>query len=104
MNMTLGLRQPFFRDKMRFVVSGRADLLSGEENTLFGASAVADDFSRTNAAYAIGLEGVLANVTFDFAWLSGAEEPVVPVDLGLPTGSRRSIQLDRLVFSAAVAW
>ena len=50
------------------------------------------------------IEGVLANVTFDLAWLLGEEAPVVPVNIGLPEGSRRSIELDRLVFSAAVSW
>ena len=43
-------------------------------------------------------------LNFDIAWLSGEEAPVVPVALGLPGGSRRSVVLDRLIFSAAVAW
>ena len=52
----------------------------------------------------IRLEAVLANVTFDIAWLQGEEAPVVPVDFGLPGGSRRSVTLDGLIFSAAVSW
>jgi hypothetical protein len=101
---TVGLRQPLFHDKIRFIVSGRADLLDQETSTVFDTGSDDDDSAQTIAQYAIGLEGVLANVTFDLAWLQSEEAPVVPVDLGLPGGSRRSIELDRLVFSAAVAW
>ena len=101
---TVGLRQPLFRDKLRIIVSGRADLVDQETNTIFGSGTDGDDSSHTITQYAVGLEGVLANVTFDLAWLQSDEAPVVPVELGLPGGSRRSIELDRLIFSAAVAW
>lgn len=102
--LTIGLRQPLFNDKLRFIISGRADFVNQETNTTFDTAADGDDSSLSTAQYAIGLEGVLANVTFDVAWLSGEEAPVVPVPLGLPGGSRRSVELDRLVFSAAVSW
>jgi hypothetical protein len=104
LGVTVGLRQPLFHDKIRFIVSGRADLLDQETSTVFDTGSDGDDSAQTIAQYAIGLEGVLANVTFDLAWLQSEEAPVVPVDLGLPGGSRRSIELNRLVFSAAVAW
>ena len=91
-------------DKLRFVISGRGDLFDIERNTVFDTGSASDDSSLSTAQYAIGLEGVLANVTFDLAWLFGEEAPVVPVDLGLPAGSRRTVDLDRLVFSAAVSW
>lgn len=102
--LTVGLRQPFFHDRLRFIVSGRADLVNAETSTVFDTGADTDDSSRSTAQYAIGVEGVLANVTFDVAWLFGEESPVIPVTLGLPGGSRRTVDLDRLVFSAAVAW
>jgi hypothetical protein len=104
LGLTVGLRQPLFGDKLRFIVSGRGDFTDGEQSTVFDTSSVSDDFSQSTSQYAIGLEGVLANVTFDIAWLLGEEAPVVPVDLGLPTGSRRAVVVDRLVFSAALAW
>ena len=102
--MQVGLRQPLFRDKIRIIVSGRADLVDQTTNTIFDTGADGGSSSHTTTQYAIGLEGVLANVTFDLAWLQSEEAPVVPVNLGLPGGSRRSIELDRLIFSAAVAW
>ena len=101
---TVGLRQPLYRDKIRLIVSGRADLVDQETSTVFDSGSDDDNSTLSVAQYAIGLEGVLANVTFDLAWLQSEEAPVVPVDLGLPGGSRRSIELDRLIFSAAVAW
>lgn len=104
LGLTVGLRQPFFRDKLRFVISGRADVLDDEEKTSFEAASTTDSRTLSTARYAIGLEGVLANVTFDLAWLVGDEAAVVPVPLGLPAGSRRTVELDRLVFSAAVSW
>ena len=104
LGLIVGLRQPFFADRLRFIVSGRADLLDEQRRTLFETATEGEDLTRSTSQYAIGLEGVLANVTFDIAWLTGEEAPVVPVALGLPTGSRRSIEVDRLVFSAAVAW
>jgi hypothetical protein len=103
-DVTLGLRQPILKDRLRFFITGRADLLDGEQATIFDVASDREDQSLSSASYAIGLEGVLANVTFDIAWLSGEEEPVVPVPLGLPAGSRRSVTLDRLIFSAAVSW
>jgi hypothetical protein len=102
--LIVGLRQPLFQDKLRFIVSGRADLVGLDEQTVFDAASNQDDETLSVAQYAIGLEGVLANVNFDLAWLAGEEAPVVPVPLGLPSGSRRTVELDRLVFSAAVAW
>jgi hypothetical protein len=58
----------------------------------------------TATQYAVGLETVLANVTLDLAWLTGEEAAVVPVPIGLPSGSRKTVQLDKLVLSAAVSW
>ncbi len=43
-------------------------------------------------------------MVFDLAWLSGEEATVFPVELGIPSGSRRIVQFDRLVVSAAVSW
>ena len=104
LGVTVGVRQPLYKDKLRLIVSGRADIVDHETNTVFDIGTDRDNQSHTVAQYGVGLEGVLANVTFDLAWLQSEEAPVVPVDLGLPGGSRRSIQLDRLIFSAAVAW
>jgi hypothetical protein len=104
LGVTVGVRQPLYKDKLRLIVSGRADIVDHETNTVFDIGTDSDNQSHTVAQYGVGLEGVLANVTFDLAWLQSEEAPVVPVDLGLPGGSRRSIQLDRLIFSAAVAW
>jgi len=104
LGLVLGLRQPVFRGKLRFFVSGRADLLTGETKTTFSTSVDGDDFSQTVAQYAVGIEGVLANVTFDLAWLAGQEQPPVSVPIGIPEGSRRIVELNRLVVSAAVSW
>jgi hypothetical protein len=102
--ISVGLRQSLYKDKLRFLVSARADILDSSIGTTFTTSSSQVDSTRTVLQYAIGIEGVLANVTFDVAWLNGEEAPVVPVDLGIPSGSRRTVTLDRLVFSAAVSW
>ena len=102
--LILGLRQPLYQDKLRVIVSARGDLVSQERGTAFDTASNVTDISQTNLQYAIGLEGVLANVTFDLAWLSSLEAPVVPTPIGFPDGSRKVIELDRLVVSAAVSW
>ena len=102
--LTLGLRQPLFDDKIRFIASGRADLIDGERSTLFDSSSEADDGSQTITQYALGIEGALANVTFDVAWLFSEDAPIEPVELGFSGGSRRVVEFDRLVVSAAVSW
>ncbi|HZN54141.1 MAG TPA: hypothetical protein VFB67_02360 [Candidatus Polarisedimenticolaceae bacterium] len=104
LTLVLGIRQPILRDRLRIVVSGRGDLSSAKTETTFDTGSDSDRASHSDAQYAIGLEGVLANVTLDLAWLAGEEAAVVPVPIGVPSGSRRSVQLDRLVFSAAVSW
>lgn len=104
LGLTVGLRQPLFRDKLRFIVSGHADFIDQETATIFDTVTDGDDSTISSAQYAVGLEGVLANVVFDIAWLFGEEAPVTPVGIGLPSGSRRSVELDRLVFSAAISW
>lgn len=104
LDLTFGVRQPLLKDRLRFFISGRAALLDHQEATIFDVGSDTSDQTLSTAQYAIGLEGVLANVTFDIAWLTGEEAPVVPVPLGLPAGSRRTVALDRLVFSAAVSW
>ena len=104
LRLTLGVRQPLYRDKLRFIVSGRGDLVRLETHTGFDTGEDGDTATLTVAQYAIGLEAVLANVTLDLAWLAGEEAPVVPIPIGLPPGSRRTVELDRLVFSAAVSW
>ena len=104
LGLTIGLRQPLWQDRLRFIVAGRADVFDTDRTTTFDTGSEGDDSSLSTSSYAIGLEAVLANVTFDLAWLAGEEAAVVPVELGLPEGSRRAVDLDRLVFSAAVAW
>jgi hypothetical protein len=104
LGLILGLRQPLYEEKLRFIVSARGDLVSRERGTAFDVASDVTDVSQTNLQYAIGLEGVLANVTFDLAWLSSLEAPVVPTPLGFPDGSRKVVELDRLVVSAAVSW
>jgi hypothetical protein len=104
LGLTLGLRQPLFRDKLRIIVSGHGDFLSAKTSTTFDTGSTQDTTTLTVAQYAVGLEVVLANVTLDFAWLTGEEATVVPVDIGIPSGSRRTVQLDKLVLSAAVSW
>jgi hypothetical protein len=100
----IGLRQPLLRDTLRLVVSGRADLYDIDRDTTFATGTDADASTQTITQYAIGLEGVLANVTFDLAWLISEEPPATSVDLGLPSGARRVVELDRLLVSAAVSW
>jgi hypothetical protein len=104
LGLTLGLRQPLFRDKLRIIVSGHGDFLSAKTETTFDTGSTKDTATLTAAQYAVGLEVVLANVVIDFAWLTGEEAPVVPIDIGIPPGSRRTVQLDKLVLSAAVSW
>ena len=104
LRLTLGVRQPLYRDKLRFIASGRGDVVRLETKTSFDTGDDGDTATLTVAQYAIGLEAVLANVTLDLAWLAGEEAPVVPIPIGVPTGSRRTVELDRLVFSAAVSW
>jgi len=104
LGLTLGLRQPVFHDKLRIIVSGHGDLLSVKTETTFDAGSERDHQTLTVAQYAVGLETVLANVTLDFVWLTGEEATVSPVPIGIPSGSRRTVQLDRLVLSAAVSW
>lgn len=104
LGLTVGLRQPLLRDRLRFIVSGHADFASLESETAFDTGRDANDATLSTSRYAIGLEGVLSNVVFDIAWLRGEEAPVEPVDVGLPSGSRRAVELYRLIFSAAVSW
>jgi hypothetical protein len=104
LGLTLGVRQPLFHDKLRIIVSGHGDLLAGKTGTIFDTGSAKDDTTLTVAQYAVGLEAVLANVTLDFAWLTGEEATVTPVPIGIPAGSRRTVQLDKLVLSAAVSW
>ena len=104
LGLTFGIRQPLFRDKLRIIVSGHGDLISGKTGTSFDTGSTDDRSTLTATQYAVGLEAVLANVTLDFAWLGGEEASAVPVPIGLPSGSRRTVQLDRLVLSAAVSW
>jgi hypothetical protein len=104
LGLTLGLRQPLFKDKLRFIVSGRADILDEDVSTTFDTGSDTDTGSQTLTQYAIALEGVLANVVFDLAWIAGEEATVVPIPLGLPEGSRKVVEVDRLIVSAAVSW
>jgi hypothetical protein len=102
--LVLGLRQPVYRDRLRIVVSGRGDLVRGETTTDFGQASESDTSTLSAAQYAVGLEVALSNVTLDLAWLAGEEAAVIPEPIGIPSGSRRTVELDRLVFSAAVSW
>ncbi len=104
LGLTLGLRQPLFRDKLRIIVSGHGDLLDVRTGTTFSGGSQKDHVTQTVAQYAVGLEAVLANVTLDLAWLAGEEAAVVPIPIGVPSGARRTVQLDKLVLSAAVSW
>ena len=104
LGLTLGIRQPLLRDKLRIIVSGHGDLVDAKTKTAFDTGSESDHATLTAAQFAIGLEAVLANVTLDIAWLTGEAAPVVPVPIGIPNGSRRTIDLDRLVLSAAVSW
>jgi hypothetical protein len=92
LGVVLGLRQPLFRDKLRVIVSGRGDLARQETATLFDTSTEQDETTLSSAQYAIGLEGVLANVTLDLAWVFGEEIALTPPDLGSPPdrGARSS--------------
>ena len=104
LGLTLGLRQSLFRDKLRIIVSGHGDFLSAKTKTSFDVGSEEDHATLTAAQYAVGLEVVLANVVLDLAWLTGDEATVDPVPIGIPPGSRRTVQLDKLVLSAAVSW
>ena len=87
-----------------WAAQGRGDYFNIETNTDFETSRDNESASRTITQYALGLEGVLANVTFDLAWLFSEEAPIDPGDIGLPSGTRRNVSLGRLVVSAAVSW
>ena len=76
LGLTAGIRQPFFREKLRFIVSGHADFVDQQSETTFDTASESSDSSLSTAVYAIGLEGALANVTFDVAWLSGVRSAV----------------------------
>jgi len=104
LGLTLGLRQPLMKDKLRIIVSGHGDFLSVKTATTFDGGSTDDKLTLTVAQYAVGLEAVLANVTLDFAWLTGEEAVVPTVPIGIPPGSRTTVQLDKLVLSAAVSW
>jgi len=104
LGLTLGIRQPLFKDKLRIIVSGHGDLFNTKTGTTFDTGSTQDRVTLTATQYAVGLEAVLANVTLDFAWLTGEEAAVIPVPIGIPSGSRKTVQLDRLVLSAAVSW
>jgi hypothetical protein len=104
LGITLGLRQPLLRDKLRIIVSGHGDFLSAKTATKFDAGSESDDATLTVAQFAVGLEAVLANVTLDFAWLTGEEAPVTPIPIGISPGARRTVDLNKLVLSAAVSW
>lgn len=104
LGLTLGIRQPVFRDKLRIIVSGHGDLLASKSGTVFDTGSEQDDTTLTVAQYAVGLETVLTNVTLDFVWLAGEEITVAPLPIGIPGGSRQTVQLDRLILSAAVSW
>jgi hypothetical protein len=104
LGLTLGIRQPLVHDKLRIIVSGHADLLDSQIQTTFDTGSEKDSATLTAAQFAVGLETVLANVTLDLAWLTGEAAPSVAIPIGIPEGSRRTIQLDRLVLSAAVSW
>jgi hypothetical protein len=104
LGVTLGVRQPILKDKLRIIVSGHGDFVSANTKDGFTGGATEDKSTLTVTQYAVGLEAVLANVTLDLAWLQGEEATVVPPPIGLNSGSRRTIELDKLVFSAAVSW
>lgn len=104
LTLVLGLRQPVYRDRLRIVVSGRGDFVRAETATSYGAASARDTSTLSAAQYAVGLEVALSNVTLDLAWLAGEEAAVIPEPIGIPSGSRRTVELDRLVFSAAVSW
>ena len=104
LGLTLGLRQPLLRDKLRIVVSGHGDILDAKTATTYDTGSASARSTLTAAQYAIGLESVFANVTLDLAWLAGEEAAVVPIPIGIPSGARRTVQLDKLVLSAAVSW
>jgi hypothetical protein len=104
LGLTLGLRQPLMRDKLRIIVSGHGDFLSSKTATTFNGGSTSNDVTLTVAQYAVGLEAVLANVTLDFAWLTGEEAAAPTVPIGIPPGSRKTVQIDKLVLSAAVSW
>lgn len=104
LGLTLGVRQPIFRDKLRIIVSGHGDLLAAKTGTFFDTGSEEDDRTLTAAQYAVGLETVLTNVTLDFVWLAGEEVTVAPLPIGIPAGARQTVQLDRLILSAAVSW
>ena len=79
LNATLGLRQSFLGDKLRFIVTGPCRRpIDVDQTTNFLTGTTTESATLTSASYAIGLEAVLSNVVFDFAWLSGTEEPVIP--------------------------
>ena len=104
LGLTLGIRQPLLKDKLRIIVSGHGDIASSKVGTTFDTGSSKDRATITAAQFGVGLEAVLANVTLDLAWLNGEESPVVPIPIGIPAGSRKTVQLDKLILSAAVSW
>jgi len=49
LGLTVGLRQPLLRDRLRIIVSGRGDLFNDDTSTTFDSSSTSDDASRTCA-------------------------------------------------------
>ncbi|HXV75069.1 MAG TPA: hypothetical protein VD788_02030 [Candidatus Polarisedimenticolaceae bacterium] len=104
LGLKLGIRQPLGTDKLRLIASTRADFLDREMKDVFDASTSTDGSTRTTTEYAIGVEGVFLNMTFDLAWRFGEEVALSPAP-GESTGlSRRVIEFDRLIAAAIFAW
>lgn len=98
LDLVVGFRQPLWNDRTRLMASGRAQWFDQELTTITDANSTSSTTTQTSTNYAIGIESVLANITFDLAWLFGDE--TTPFS----TGARQTVEFDRLVVSAMVAW
>lgn len=98
LDLTVGFRQPLWNDRTRLMASGQARWFDQELITVTDANSTTASETQTTTNYAIGIESVLSNITFDLAWLFGDE--TTPFS----TGARQTVEFDRLVVSAMVAW
>lgn len=100
LSLIMGLRQPLWNEKFRLVAHARADAFDSSQDTIIDLNSSGSEFRQTTTSYAIGIETVLSNMTFDLAWLSGE----TPAPGGSTAASRQVIDIDRLVISAAFGW
>lgn len=100
LDLTLGLRQPLWGDRLRLIAAAHGVWADDELTTSIDISTTAASDTRTTTRYTVGVEGVFSNITFDLAWLFGEDVS----GFSSSNASRQVIELDRVVVSATLAW